>query len=52
MTAPSPYLGVSKSLSGKLWLERGGDERLALAIAQRCNTPLPDLPPHGGKGIL
>ena len=32
-------LGVSRSLSGKLWLERGGDERLALAIAQRWQVP-------------
>ena len=39
MTAPAPYLGVSRSLSGKLWLERPGDERLAQAIAQRCQVP-------------
>lgn len=39
MTAPAPYLGVGKSLSGKLWLERPGDARLAQAIAQRCQVP-------------
>ena len=39
MTAPAPYLGVGKSLSGKLWLERPGDQRLAQAIAQRCQVP-------------
>jgi single-stranded-DNA-specific exonuclease len=39
MMTKTPYLGVTRSLSGKLWLERGGDERLALAIAQRCQVP-------------
>ena len=39
MTEAIPYLGVSKSLCGRLWLERPGDERLGLAIAQRCQVP-------------
>lgn len=39
MTAPAPYLGVTRSLCGKLWLERPGDARLAQAIAQRCQVP-------------
>lgn len=34
-----PYLGVAKSLCGRFWLERPGDERLGLAIAQRCAVP-------------
>lgn len=39
MNAPAAYLGVNRSLSGKLWLERPGDERLAQTIAQRCQVP-------------
>jgi single-stranded-DNA-specific exonuclease len=39
MSPPTAYLGVSRSLSGKLWLERPGDERLAQTIAQRCQVP-------------
>ena len=39
MTESTPYLGVSRSLCGRLWLERPGDERLGLAIAQRCQVP-------------
>lgn len=39
MTIPESYLGVSRSISGKLWLPRPGDERLAQAIAQRCQVP-------------
>lgn len=39
MTEAIPYLGVSKSLCGRLWLERPGDERLGLAIAQHCQVP-------------
>ena len=39
MTDSTPYLGVAKSLCGRFWLERPGDERLGLAIAQRCQVP-------------
>ena len=39
MTEAHPYLGVAKSLCGRFWLERPGDERLGLAIAQRCQVP-------------
>lgn len=39
MTEAIPYLGVARSLCGRLWLERPGDERLGLAIAQRCQVP-------------
>ena len=39
MTEATPYLGVARSLCGRLWLERPGDERLGLAIAQRCQVP-------------
>jgi single-stranded-DNA-specific exonuclease len=39
MNPPESYLGVSRSVSGKLWLQRPGDERLAQAIAQRCQLP-------------
>src|SRR5919198_5067842 len=39
MTEAHPYLGVAKSLCGRFWLERPGDDRLGLAIAQRCQVP-------------
>ncbi|MEZ5833407.1 MAG: single-stranded-DNA-specific exonuclease RecJ [Dongiaceae bacterium] len=39
MTEATPYFDVSKSLCGRFWLERPGDERLGLAIAQRCQVP-------------
>ncbi len=39
MTEATPYLGVSRSLCGRYWLGRPGDERLGLAIAQRCQVP-------------
>jgi single-stranded-DNA-specific exonuclease len=39
MTEVTPYLGVAKSLGGRIWLERPGDERLGVAIAQRCQVP-------------
>jgi single-stranded-DNA-specific exonuclease len=39
MTEATPYLGVAKSLCGRFWLERPGDDRLGLAIAQRCQVP-------------
>jgi single-stranded-DNA-specific exonuclease len=39
MTEAVPYLGVARSLCGRFWLERPGDDRLGLAIAQRCQVP-------------
>jgi single-stranded-DNA-specific exonuclease len=39
MTEATPYLGVANSLCGRFWVERPGDERLGLAIAQRCQVP-------------
>src|SRR5262245_41972524 len=39
MTESTPFFGVARSLCGRLWLERPGDERLGLAIAQRCQVP-------------
>ncbi|HEX6121066.1 MAG TPA: single-stranded-DNA-specific exonuclease RecJ [Dongiaceae bacterium] len=39
MTDAAPYLGIARSLCGRFWLERPGDERLGLAIAQRCQVP-------------
>jgi single-stranded-DNA-specific exonuclease len=37
--APSGFLGVERSLLGKRWRERGGDDRLGLALAQRLDLP-------------
>jgi len=42
MTDAAPYLGIARSLCGRFWLERPGDERLGLAIAQRA------VEAHGG----
>ncbi len=36
---PKAFLGVERSVSGRRWISRGGDERLALAIAQRHGVP-------------
>lgn len=35
----APFLGVARSVSGKLWLARGGEERRALALSQRYQLP-------------
>jgi single-stranded-DNA-specific exonuclease len=35
----APFLGVEQSLGGRRWYERGGDSRLALALAQRLSLP-------------
>ncbi len=35
----APVLGVERSLLGRLWRERAGDERAGLAIAQRLACP-------------
>ena len=34
-----PFLGVKKSVSGKLWRARLVDERLALAFSQKFELP-------------
>src|SRR5260221_10088930 len=33
------YLGVARSLGGRQWRQSGGDERLALTLAQRLGLP-------------
>ncbi|TAN62479.1 MAG: single-stranded-DNA-specific exonuclease RecJ [Magnetospirillum sp.] len=38
MTSPA-FLGVERSLTGRRWLSRSGDERLALALSQRLALP-------------
>lgn len=38
---PVPFLGVARSVTGKFWRQRAGDERMALAIAQRLQVPEP-----------
>jgi len=37
--AEPPFLGVARSLLGRRWRLRNGDERLALALAQRAGLP-------------
>ena len=36
--ASNSYLGINKSLTGKLWLQRPLDERLALTLSQRLGV--------------
>jgi single-stranded-DNA-specific exonuclease len=38
---PIPFLGVSRSVTGKFWRQRPSDERMALAISQRLQLPEP-----------
>ncbi len=33
------YLGVDRSVSGKRWIYRGGDDRLAMTLSQRLGLP-------------
>jgi len=37
--APSAFLGVERSLLGRRWRQRSGDDRMGLAIAQRLSLP-------------
>ncbi len=39
LTAPEAVLGVTNSLSGRRWLWRTGEERVAAGIAQRLGLP-------------
>jgi single-stranded-DNA-specific exonuclease len=34
-----PFLGIARSLAGKRWRQRGGDDRLGMALAQRLGIP-------------
>ena len=38
-SAGQAYLGVERSLSGRLWHDRGGDQRTAVALAQQLGVP-------------
>ena len=37
--ATAPFLGISRSLAGKRWRQRSGDDRLGMALAQRLGIP-------------
>lgn len=39
MDGGAAVLGVERSLTGRRWLARGGDERTALALSQRLGVP-------------
>lgn len=39
MSHTAAFLGVERSLSGRRWLARSGDERLAQALSQRLGLP-------------
>ncbi|MBF0128416.1 MAG: single-stranded-DNA-specific exonuclease RecJ [Alphaproteobacteria bacterium] len=36
---PPPFLGVERSVTGRRWVTREGDDRLALALCQRTGVP-------------
>ncbi len=38
-TGAAAFLGVERSLTGRRWLSRAGDERMALALSQRLGLP-------------
>ena len=37
--APNPVLGVERSATGRRWVYRETDDRIALALAQRLGLP-------------
>ncbi|MCZ6604477.1 MAG: hypothetical protein O7A03_04960, partial [Alphaproteobacteria bacterium] len=39
VTPETPVLGVEQSLSGRRWVDRSGDARQGLALAQRLGVP-------------
>lgn len=39
VAAEGPVLGVTRSVTGRRWIWRGGDARMGLAIAQRLDLP-------------
>lgn len=45
------FLGVERSLTGRRWTARAVDERLALALAQRCGLPDVIARSLGARGI-
>lgn len=45
------FLGVERSACGRRWLARAVDERLALALSQRCGLPDIIARSLGGRGI-
>jgi single-stranded-DNA-specific exonuclease len=45
------FLGVERSLGGRRWRARGGDDRLALALAQRLDLPEPVARVLAGRGV-
>jgi len=59
MAAPEPepqeraadFLGVSRSITGQRWIDRCDDERIALALAQRLETPDVVARALAGRGV-
>lgn len=39
MSSAAAFLGVERSFGGRRWIDRGGDARLGLALAQRLGLP-------------
>ncbi|MDO8840224.1 MAG: single-stranded-DNA-specific exonuclease RecJ [Parvibaculum sp.] len=52
MPAPRNFLGVDRSVTGRAWVSRLGDDRLALAIAQREGLPEIVARVLAGRGVL
>jgi single-stranded-DNA-specific exonuclease len=38
-TVPAAFLGVERSLMGRKWRQRAGDDRAGLALAQQLGLP-------------
>jgi len=52
MPASRNFLGVDRSVTGRAWVSRLGDDRLALAIAQREDLPEIVARVLAGRGVL
>ena len=52
MPSPRNFLGVDRSVTGRAWVSRLGDDRLALAIAQREDLPEIVARVLAGRGVL
>ena len=51
MATGAPFLGVERSLLGRRWRQRAGDDRAALTLAQRLALPEPVARVLAGRGV-
>ncbi len=51
MNSPPTVLGAARSVLGRMWRPRLGDDRLAMALAQRAGVPEPFARILAGRGV-